>query len=445
MKKRILSNLALFTLIATIFIACGDGKYKGYDKTENGMRYKFFIQNDDTLKPKVGDIATVTMVYGTEDSVLFNTNRFPNPLEIPVEDHFKGDIYEGLKLMSIGDSAEFIISADSFFLITARYPQLPEYVDSGSFMVFGIKLVDFMTQEEKIKKDQEKLNQRKEQEMLDLEQYIADNSITVQPEESGLYFISEKKGRGRLPKMEEMVTFHMTVGLIDGTKVFSTLDRGEPIEIEFGKRFDTEGLEQGLGMIRKGGKARLIVPSSIGFGAEQRGQVIPPYSTLVYDVEVTNIRSKAEYDKEREAERKKRDAENEIRKNNEAQIIDKYLKDNNITAFPRESGLIFISDQEGSGPNPQDGQRVSVHYTGKLLDGTVFDSSIERGEPFSFILGRGQVIRGWDEGIALLKKGGKATLIIPSELGYGSRGAGNTIPPFSPLMFTVELIDIQDE
>jgi peptidylprolyl isomerase len=84
-----------------------------------------------------------------------------------------------------------------------------------------------------------------------------------------------------------------------------------------------------------------------------------------------------------------------------------------------------------------------VHYTGRLLDGTKFDSSLDRNDPIEFKLGQGMVIKGWDEGIALLKVGGKALLIIPSNLAYGSRGAGGVIPPFSPLTFEVELVSVQ--
>jgi peptidylprolyl isomerase len=99
-------------------------------------------------------------------------------------------------------------------------------------------------------------------------------------------------------------------------------------------------------------------------------------------------------------------------------------------------------NQEGSGEKPQNGQKVTVHYTGYLTDGTKFDSSVDRGEPFSFSLGLGQVIKGWDEGIALLKPGAKAKLIIPSSIAYGARNMGS-IPPFSTLIFDVELIKFE--
>lgn len=106
------------------------------------------------------------------------------------------------------------------------------------------------------------------------------------------------------------------------------------------------------------------------------------------------------------------------------------------------SGLKYKEITEGTGATPQKGQTVEVHYTGTLEDGTKFDSSRERNSPFSFKLGAGQVIKGWDEGLSTMKVGGRRQLIIPSELGYGSRGAGGVIPPNATLIFDVELLSI---
>jgi len=106
------------------------------------------------------------------------------------------------------------------------------------------------------------------------------------------------------------------------------------------------------------------------------------------------------------------------------------------------SGLMYIDQQVGSGASPQSGQNVQVHYTGWLTDGKKFDSSVDRGQPFAFPLGRGQVIQGWDEGVASMRVGGKRRLIIPSELGYGARGSGSTIPPNATLIFDVELLSV---
>lgn len=113
-----------------------------------------------------------------------------------------------------------------------------------------------------------------------------------------------------------------------------------------------------------------------------------------------------------------------------------------VSLVTTESGLQYKDLVEGTGAMPQPGQRVTVHYTGTLEDGTKFDSSRDRGRPFTFQVGVGQVIKGWDEGVGSMRVGGRRQLVIPPELGYGARGAGGVIPPNAILIFDVELLRI---
>lgn len=112
----------------------------------------------------------------------------------------------------------------------------------------------------------------------------------------------------------------------------------------------------------------------------------------------------------------------------------------NATVTP--SGLKYVELESGDGPTAA-GARATVHYTGWLVDGTKFDSSVDRGQPFSFQCGQGEVIRGWDEGVGSMAVGSKRKLLIPSDLGYGERGAGGVIPPGATLIFEVELLSVE--
>ena len=126
---------------------------------------------------------------------------------------------------------------------------------------------------------------------------------------------------------------------------------------------------------------------------------------------------------------------------NNTLIASNPMSDANVITTP--SGLKYVELKEGTGATPQPGQTVEVHYVGTLEDGTKFDSSRDRGQPFKFKIGIGQVIKGWDEGLSTMKVGGRRKLIIPPDLGYGTRGAGNVIPPNSTLLFDVELLGIK--
>jgi peptidylprolyl isomerase len=107
------------------------------------------------------------------------------------------------------------------------------------------------------------------------------------------------------------------------------------------------------------------------------------------------------------------------------------------------SGLTYLITRKGTGRQPKKGETVVIHYTGMLTNGVKFDSSRDRNQPFAFKLGVGQVIKGWDEGVAKLRVGDQAILVIPSKLGYGAEGAGDDIPPDSKLIFVVEVVDVK--
>jgi len=233
---------------------------------------------------------------------------------------------------------------------------------------------------------------------------------------SGLQYTEIVAGNGPAAQPGDIVSVHYTGKLTDGTKFDSSVDRGQPFQFPLGAGRVIKGWDEGIALMKKGGKATLTIPPELGYGARGAGGVIPPNATLVFDVELVDILQSAPA------------APTTV---NEA--------DYQTTAV----GLKYYDFVVGDGAVPQKGQQVIVHYTGWLLDGQKFDSSLDRGEPFAFTIGVGQVIRGWDEGVLTMKVGSKRQLVIPPELGYGPSGAGGVIPPNATLVFEVELLGLK--
>jgi FKBP-type peptidyl-prolyl cis-trans isomerase len=450
MKMKIRTIITLGAVIATLMItSCS--KYPGFKKTDSGIFYKFYVQSKDTVKPKEGSILTMNikwrMVVNKKDSALQIT---PSRFEIEAKKpEFKGDVYEALGMLHKGDSATFIINARDFYTKTAKYPQLPAGVDSTTMLYFDVKLLNAETLEERQKAEMEKAEKFKSEEPGKLQAYLAKNKVTVAPSDSGVYVITQNPGTGRNIQKTDFVKINLTVSSIEGKKIFSTLDRNQPITFEYGQPFDTKGFDEAIGKMKNGSKATVVVPSKMGYGAKGRKDqtgvdIFTPYSPIVYDIEVLDLKTKAENEKaQKEAAAAAKKAADEAMAK-EPVLIQQYVKDNKITAKPTASGLYYVEKVKGKGALAKAGNKVKVHYTGKLFNGKVFDSSLTRKpvEPYEFILGQGQVIPGWDEGIALMSAGGKATLIIPSKLAYGAQGAGSDIPAYSPLVFDVELVSI---
>ena len=431
MRKLIL-NLLAGLLVILVGWGCSS-KYAGFDKTASGLYYKLYKVSKDTIKPKTGDWVSLNMKYKYKDSLLFDNRQAmaaPIRFKLPVSD-FKGDIYEGIRMLSKGDSAEFIINADSLFMKTFQQKTRPPFVDSNSVIRFYVTLLSTESPE---------VLQKAEDDAL--KSYLETQNITAAPTSSGMYYIETQAGKGMAIDSGKWVKVQFKVSLIDGKQIFSSYDRGEPLAFEFGKRFDTKGFEEGVALMKKGGKAKFIVPSPLAFGEMGRGTIVPPYATILYEVEVADVITKAEYDKQQADAKKKEEQKKEGAKKDEATLLKKYLKEKNITVQPTSSGLYYIEKAKGTGPKAMAGKKVKVHYTGTLLNGTKFDSSRDRNQPFEFELGKGQVIRGWDEGIAMMNVGGKAILIVPSSLGYGDREM-SSIPAYSTLVFDVDLIEVK--
>jgi FKBP-type peptidyl-prolyl cis-trans isomerase len=256
---------------------------------------------------------------------------------------------------------------------------------------------------------------------------------------SGLSYVMHKSNKGPKLKLDDVVTLNLKYITSKDSIVFDSWKMGKPIQLKIAKSSFKGDLMDGLTLLTVGDSASFLINADSlftkTFGAP-RPAFIDSSSFLSFTVKVISTTTDAAL----KAEELKAEKENAMKEN---EMIAKYIAEKQITPSKSSSGLMYIISEPGAGEQAQAGKTVKVHYTGRLLDGTKFDSSLDRSDPIEFKLGQGMVIKGWDEGIALLKVGGKALLIIPSNLAYGSRGAGGVIPPFSPLTFEVELVSVQ--
>lgn len=229
---------------------------------------------------------------------------------------------------------------------------------------------------------------------------------------SGLQYEILQQGTGDKPNAGDLVSVHYTGTLkSNGEKFDSSLDRGEPISFPVGTGRVIPGWDEGIMLLNKGAKARLTIPANLAYGAQDRPG-IPANSVLVFEVEMMDITKPEKHE---------------------------VYKTDGLEKKTTASGLEYYIIEEGTGAQAKAGDAVSVHYYGYFkATGERFDDSYSRGQPFQFPLGAGRVIPGWDEGLALLKEGAKAKLVIPYNLAYGEAGSG-PIPPKSDLVFDVWL------
>ncbi|MFP4063954.1 MAG: FKBP-type peptidyl-prolyl cis-trans isomerase [Bacteroidales bacterium] len=287
--------LIIMTMLAVV-TSCGSSGDKSFEQTENGLEYVFHERSDGEM-PETERILSMNMVYSVEDSVLFDNENTGMPMYLQlIEPEYPGDIYEGLGMMAIGDSASFRIDAEDFFTQTAGMTELPPFVEPGSKLTFDVKLLRAMNEEEFAEEQERLMEEQMEADMERADQeeglrdaYLDEEGITVDPTPSGLYFVEEEPGDG--PRVEEgqTVAVHYEGRLLDGTVFDSSYERDEPLEFVVGEGRVIEGWDEGVAMMREGGEARLIVPSSLAYGEMGAGELIPPFSTLVFDVEVVEI------------------------------------------------------------------------------------------------------------------------------------------------------------
>ena len=282
-------------------------------------------------------------------------------------------------------------------------------------------------------------------------------SAQFQRTAKGVQYQIISKNPGVRLKQNDIIIFNATQATETDSVLFSSYKMGQPIKTQIHTSTNIADLMDIFPLMSVNDSAVVKIPvDSIFKGHETE---MPPMfkkgSNMVFRVKMLGVQTLEQAMAERNAAIEKQKAEGAKLKGTEMATLENYLKNKGIVAKTTPSGLRYVVKSAGTKPRPLAGDTVYVNYTGRTLDGKLFDSSVEADakagglnqpgrtyEPISFALGTGRVIKGWDEGLALLNEGSKATFIIPSALAYGERGAGEDIKPYSTLLFDVELVKV---
>lgn len=289
--KKSMYLVAMSLLLSVMVISCGQkSPFPGYKPTGTGLYYKEIVKGTGE-QLKMNDVIKVCLAYYVNDSLLFTTDNLPEPAyDMVRESFFQGDVYEGFRMMHVGDSMSFMINADSVFRKQFHAPIIPDYVKPDVFLRWEVKVEESMTEEayQQMKMDEMAARQQKADE--ELQAYLSANGITAEPQESGLIYVCTQKGKGPKPGYKQNVKVHYTGRLLDGTVFDSSVERGEPIEFELGVGQVIPGWDEGIALMSKGEKGILYIPSNLAYGSRQAGDLIKPFSNLIFEVELVDFK-----------------------------------------------------------------------------------------------------------------------------------------------------------
>jgi FKBP-type peptidyl-prolyl cis-trans isomerase FkpA len=279
-------------LIGFLFAACGgNDKYSDFETDVSGLRYKFLElgQSKDVIAP--GDFVEMELKYANEsDSLLFNSKELHTPFKMQLKkaSHWGGCFENAVFLSHAGDKILFVIPADSFYLKTIKQ-SLPKGVKRNSYIMFELKVLRKLSPDEIDIERVQYLKQMKEQEELSIKNYLSENEINIDSTSTGLYIIKKKSGNGSLAKNGNILTVHYVGKFIDGRVFDSSYKRNEPFDFELGAKQVIDAWEEACLKMREGDKLLLIVPSKLAYGKDGSGEIIPPFSPLIFEIELMAV------------------------------------------------------------------------------------------------------------------------------------------------------------
>ena len=427
--------LLLFLTMAS----CGeDTIYSGFKKMENGAYMKFYSKGDSEVMPRLRDEATIHMAQYFNDSLLLTTAG-DEPMRIVLtESDFVGDVMDGLLMMHVGDSARLVVSADSVFTISMGMDKVPEEY-AGAAIYYDLKLLSVKPFETMEAERKVLLDSLKGEEEMFLAPLRDDPKNTVT--ESGI-IVLEKTGKGKVANLGEYVDFDFTMCDHKGDTIINSFGV-ESLEIQYGEEFISKGFHEAIGMVPDGGEMRFVIPSSMAFDSVGYGYFILPYTPMVVRLKMNSVMDKATYEKRQMAKAAEMEAEKNRLMALESESIADYIKSHGITEAPTESGLYILNQKEGLGNVAQWGDDVTVHFIIKNIKDEQLESSYDHGEPIPFKIGLGEMFPAIEEAVMTMSKGAKVTLVTPSALAFGEADLGEILPPYSPLVIELELVEIK--
>ena len=236
-----------------------------------------------------------------------------------------------------------------------------------------------------------------------------------------------------------MINFNMIS--LWGDTLIDLFER-EPVAVRCGDLDLGEGFAEALTNVPEGGEGHFVVPYSLAFDSVGLENLIEPYTSFVLNVKSTRYYTQAEYENYQKELYEAEDAENQKRLEEEPARIEKFVKDHNVQVTPSETGVYYLEITKGTGPIVDIGDMVSIHYNLYNIEDKLIETSYG-AEPMQFIYGRGEMVPGIEEALEYMRVGGKATIIVPSTMGFGDVAIDKELPANSTVVFDIELIDVQ--
>ncbi len=284
-------NFIIVGLMLIGLTACNN-----YSKTESGLRYKFLKRSDVTSLPEIGEyLQCYYSITNSDDSIVYNNfGRTPDRILLVAPSYKGGDIMEALSIMAEGDSAQFLISADSFFFITRQETQLPFYIKSGTDLKFIIKMDKRLNQYQKDSIVNAERIARWKTEVENIMAYTQKQGLTMQLDSgTGIRVQFHSRAETDTAKAiheNSIVKFHFIARLFDDTEFYNTYTMGQPQVVRVIRdQFQPIGMYDMLIKMKEGEKATFILPYDLGFGAKGIEGMVPPFSTLVYEINILKV------------------------------------------------------------------------------------------------------------------------------------------------------------